>query len=99
MMSDAAPKNLKAKTAEQIIMENDDVAQILMEDNAAARVALLLSLSTFSADQLGTFEQRGPDPVEGKKDLMLQLAEDGTVLAIFVRSDAMEKLREAGYDV
>ena len=98
-MSEAAPENLKPKTAEQIIMENDDIAQIVMEDHAAARVALLLSLTTFSADQLGTFEQRGPAPVEGKEDLMVQLAEDETVLAIFVRSDAMEKLREAGYDV
>jgi len=98
-MSEAAPENLKPKTAEQIIMENDDIAQIVMEDHAAARVALLLSLRAFSADQLGTFEQRGPDPVEGKEDLMVQLAEDGTVLAIFVRSDAVEKLREAGYDL
>ena len=98
-MSEAAPENLKPKTAEQIVMENDDIAQIVMEDHAAARVALLLSLRTFSADQLGTFEQRGPDPVEGKEDLMVQLAEDGTVLAIFVRSDAVEKLREAGYDL
>ena len=98
-MSDATPKNLKAKTAEQIVMENDTVAQIVMEDNAVARVALLLNLSIFSADQLGTFEQKGPAPVAGKEDLMVQIAEDGKVFAMFVRSDAVEALREAGYDI
>ena len=99
MPSDANPENLKPKTAEQIVMENDDIAQIVMEDNAVARVALMLDLSIWPADQLGTFEQRGPDPIAGKEDLMLQLAEDETVLAIFVRSDAVETLREAGYDL
>ncbi len=99
MTSDATPENMKAKTAEQIIMENDDVAQIAMEDHAAARVALLLDLSIMRADQIGVFEQRGPDPVEGKEDLMLQLAEDETVVSIFVRSDAADKLREAGYEI
>jgi len=99
MTSDANFENLKPKTAEQIVAENDDIAQIVMEDNAVARVMLLLNLSIMSADQIGVFEQRGPAPVEGKEDLMLQLAEDETVLAIFVRSDAADKLREAGYDV
>jgi len=98
-MSEAAPENLKPKTAEQIVMENDDIAQIVMEDHAAARVALLLDLAVLRADQIGTFEQKGTAPVAGEDDLMLHLAEDETVLAIFARSDAVDQLREAGYDI
>jgi len=87
------------KTIEQIVKENSNVARIVMEDNAAARVALLLNLSVISADHLGTFDQTGPRPKAGEEDLMVHLAEDDTVVALYVRADAMEKLREAGYDI
>jgi len=88
-MSDATPENTKAKP----------FARILLEDSAAARVALLLDLSIMTADSFGVFEQAGPLPKAGEKDLMVQITEDGKVLAMFVRSDAVEALREAGYDI
>ena len=79
--------------------ENKAIARVVMDDNAVARVALLLNLSVISTDNVGVFEQSDLPPEEEGKDLMFHVADDETVLYLSVSSDALKELREAGYNV
>lgn len=99
MSSDAAPKDTTPKTAEQLVKEDNDIARIVKDDNAVAKVSLLLSLSSHHANHVGTFEQKGGTITAGEDDLLFLVAEDETVLSLYVRSDAAEELREAGFDI